>query len=480
MPEPLTATNAAKLVNQFDKFIDAKYFLRNPYRSLVESKVFETEQGEIPTVVSLSGELPTTYPTDLAKLNITNGPGASGDVVRKTLAIGQEDRTYQLEVHAWKSGVINQSDHQWRQEPLKVIMNIKLMMANYAIAHGSDWDRIKNLGMIDNKAVITAAGEFIEVSDTNFSFAGIVTEREATATAGGASTITLDAAASAVDDFYNHPDTGGICIISGLGKGQKRQVLDYDGASKLLTVETPWTIPPDATSVFRILTTKLPVDALDWNITLPDLYNNMGRRGSEDFAIGMSEGLSVYSLSTSPEVKTKLFKTDKQVDIRYFDPSMNFTARGIESSVDGYAPNVDPFILRYDACMNLIHPFENVAQTRGIKGQLIDDYKPVSQGGKAEYEVAFIMTRSIWEGRPRPPEMVNMEGAQFMPQNYTADVHWLNPEGIDAFDDNRLHNKGFFDSQWSKAAKPLNPEFGYSVLQRIPSEIGNTIPKNIG
>ena len=125
MPTALSSANFVALINQFDKFIRANYFLSDPYRSLIPRTTFETQQGEIPTVVNLSGELPTSYPTALAFLNITNGPGAAGDVPATQLQTGQEERNYRLEVDAWKSGVINQSDQQFRQEPLTVIENIR-------------------------------------------------------------------------------------------------------------------------------------------------------------------------------------------------------------------------------------------------------------------------------------------------------------------------------------------------------------------
>ncbi len=477
MPEPISSTTAALLINQFDEYINAKYFLTDPYRSLIPRRTFETQQGEIPTVVSMSGQLPTAYPENLIKLNSTNGAGPSGDVARRVLADGQTDRTYQLETDAWKSGIINQSDYQWRKNPQQVIQNIMRMMANFTVAFNSDYHRIQNIGMMDHKAVITAAGEFIEVSDSNFDFSGIVTKRENTATAGGAATITLDSGASGTNDFYN---TFGICIVGGTGAGQKRLISDYDGGTQLATVSANWTTQPDSTSVFLILTKDLPEAALDWDNTLPGLYNNMLRRGAEDFKIGMADGDVVFSLSNSPEIKTKLFKKDLQVDIRYDDPHMNFTARGIKGAINGFMPNVDNFIIRYDACMQKIYPHQNVAATRGTKGELNPDYLPVSQGGRAQYEIAYIMTREIYEVRPRQPEATATAGAQFKAQNYTAEINWLNPESIDALGDNRLHNKGYFDSQWCAASKPLNPEFGYSVLQRIPSEIGNTVPVDIG
>jgi hypothetical protein len=74
-------------------------------------------------------------------------------------------------------------------------------------------------------------------------------ERADTAQAGGANTITLDAAASAVDDAYNARI---IRITGGTGAGQIREIYDYIGATKIAHVSYPWATVPDATSVFRI------------------------------------------------------------------------------------------------------------------------------------------------------------------------------------------------------------------------------------
>lgn len=78
--------------------------------------------------------------------------------------------------------------------------------------------------------------------------------RSNTATAGGGSTITLDAGASAVDDFYNYLL---IQIVSGTGAGQVRVCSDYVGATKVATVASAWSTNPDATSVFNLLTSAV-------------------------------------------------------------------------------------------------------------------------------------------------------------------------------------------------------------------------------
>ncbi len=70
-----------------------------------------------------------------------------------------------------------------------------------------------------------------------------------TAAAGGASTITLAAGASATNDLYNGMS---IVITGGTGSGQSRTVSAYVGATKVATVSVAWVTPPDATSVYSI------------------------------------------------------------------------------------------------------------------------------------------------------------------------------------------------------------------------------------
>jgi hypothetical protein len=73
--------------------------------------------------------------------------------------------------------------------------------------------------------------------------------RSATAQAGAGTSITLDASASAIDDFYNNQ---ALFIVSGTGVGQGRIVEDYVGSTKVASVAA-WGTNPDATSVFVIV-----------------------------------------------------------------------------------------------------------------------------------------------------------------------------------------------------------------------------------
>jgi hypothetical protein len=74
--------------------------------------------------------------------------------------------------------------------------------------------------------------------------------RSATAQAGAATTITLDASADPRDDYYNGAK---IYIYSGTGASQIRTISDYVGSTKVATVSVAWTVNPGATSVFATL-----------------------------------------------------------------------------------------------------------------------------------------------------------------------------------------------------------------------------------
>ena len=69
-----------------------------------------------------------------------------------------------------------------------------------------------------------------------------------TATAGGASTITLPGTAIATDDIYNGST---ITITGGTGSGQTRIISDYT-AARVATVSVAWTTQPNNTSTFVI------------------------------------------------------------------------------------------------------------------------------------------------------------------------------------------------------------------------------------
>lgn len=93
------------------------------------------------------------------------------------------------------------------------------------------------------------------ITDTSYAAGtGKKVIRAGTAQAGGATSITLDAGASATTNYYIN------CLVyitGGTGIGQARFITAYNGSTKVATVSA-WATNPDATSTFAIL----PFDAI--------------------------------------------------------------------------------------------------------------------------------------------------------------------------------------------------------------------------
>jgi len=73
-----------------------------------------------------------------------------------------------------------------------------------------------------------------------------------TAQAGGPSTIQLATGASSTTGAYSSPTQMGVYIVSGTGAGQVRHFTAYDGPTRTGTVDSPWDIEPDNTSVYEV------------------------------------------------------------------------------------------------------------------------------------------------------------------------------------------------------------------------------------
>lgn len=73
--------------------------------------------------------------------------------------------------------------------------------------------------------------------------------RANTVASATASTLVLDAGASAADDAYNGYT---VLITAGPGEGQARYVSDYVGATKTITPDGNWTVNPTSASRFII------------------------------------------------------------------------------------------------------------------------------------------------------------------------------------------------------------------------------------
>ncbi len=80
---------------------------------------------------------------------------------------------------------------------------------------------------------------------------GGIVLRQNTATGGDGSHITLDAGANATNGYYARPGSA-ILLTSGTAAGQLRVIVNYNGTTKIATVDHPWLITPLTGTMFTI------------------------------------------------------------------------------------------------------------------------------------------------------------------------------------------------------------------------------------
>jgi len=101
--------------------------------------------------------------------------------------------------------------------------------------------------------VITSANHAVADSSALYVrnlYQSVVTRIAQCGDAGGATTIDLDAAASAVNDYYKGQV---IAICGGTGAGQARVCTSYVGATNVATISPAWATNPDGDSWFAVL-----------------------------------------------------------------------------------------------------------------------------------------------------------------------------------------------------------------------------------
>ena len=215
---------------------------------------------------------------------------------------------------------------------------------------------------------------------------------------------------------------------------------------------------------------QLATTTPSWQV-LGQLYDRLNQIGAQQNAVGMSDGTPVYALNLSPGLKRLLYQggsasaTPIRTSVDYLDMgkeySRNFLARGIDTAINGFLPNVDLNIIRYDASLNPIYPYTNTAVTQGTQAVPNPNYRTVANGGLAVYEQFSVMARGIYSKRPRPVGPLQAGLEAFNPVTYSGEVRWINNPDMST---NVLGNYGFYRLDIQQAAMPEFPELGYTGL----------------
>lgn len=123
--------------------------------------------------------------------------------------------------------------------------------------------------------------------------------RQGTAQAGASGSITLDAGASATDNFYVPCR---VRIVAGTGAGQGPRVgTGYVGSTKVLTVLPAWTTNPSTDSIFQL--TGVAVDVETWLKTAPNALTSGKVQASADLVTWLGSAPSVLVGAGSDAIK---------------------------------------------------------------------------------------------------------------------------------------------------------------------------------
>jgi hypothetical protein len=222
------------------------------------------------------------------------GPGTGTDSFVQTKTVGTQPVASAADSLAWGSGAVADRIGEWVrnnrvgtqsiiQQVGSVEMGIETTDATPTLmlvgGAGGTLFQIKNNTVVMFEAVITcvqtggSAGTVGDVArwiargvirnnagTVNFADApsfiarlNIIFPHSSTATAGGASSITLAAGSTNYDGAYNGER---IYIISGTGAGGVATVESYVASTGVATMTGAWGTPPDNTSVYKIVTQR--------------------------------------------------------------------------------------------------------------------------------------------------------------------------------------------------------------------------------
>lgn len=161
--------------NQFEKNIYSRYWMSDPYASLVPSMPFDLEMGLVPTVITATHDLPTSYlPLTQTPLALSAGTGnAACSPTVINIGGGYINRDYNLNVIAFQTEVICLTDMQFKFQAEQQARARERGLTDFVVAYQADWHRVNNIGMINTKVSTTGAAVLDYNNDSNFNYSGV-------------------------------------------------------------------------------------------------------------------------------------------------------------------------------------------------------------------------------------------------------------------------------------------------------------------
>lgn len=146
---------------------------------------------------------------------------------------------------------------------------------------------IKPVGAYDNKFKFTVRGNVQHLMRSGY------VQNSGTLAAGGASSVTLAAAASSNDGEYAGQN---LTLTGGTGSGQTRRIIQYIGASRVAVVDSPFSPVPDGTTTYTATGSTTAVDDNQINGVV-EFITDVPAAGLVDPSMRFPTSLKVNALS---------------------------------------------------------------------------------------------------------------------------------------------------------------------------------------
>jgi len=164
-----------KTKNQFDKQMYAKFWQENIYTSMFPRLEYDLSEGQTPTVISTTYEMPVEEPigTAMGSITLSSGTGNACLVDATVVKSGYTTRDYSLMTKAFESEVICLTDLQFSYQAEQQIANKQRGLSEFTTRWWASWYMAQNIGMIDTKLSTQAGGTFDEDVNAGYDpFAG--------------------------------------------------------------------------------------------------------------------------------------------------------------------------------------------------------------------------------------------------------------------------------------------------------------------
>ena len=147
--------------------------------------------------------------------------------------------------------------------------------------------------------------------------------RSGTAQAGASLSITLDASASSITNFYTNCI---VHVISGTGVSQSRRITAYNGTTKVATVATTWGTIPNGTSIF-VIYPKAQVNAAISSANIDAIADKVW---DEDLSGHVAAGSAGQNQNRIDEIDTGVDAIEAKLPTNYIMGSAVQTAKDDE------------------------------------------------------------------------------------------------------------------------------------------------------